>query len=196
MNCEPRSSPLQGPQPPITGNRILLLDGNEINRNARAEALRVRGALVDCVGSGADARSVWNPESHDIVLIDLSSTGHEFRDFYEDAHTRGLKQTFGFYLAGPPYITTSIAQYESACKPESAIRPVDGSSNYDCLAVLPTRYRTGAPEAAIRIAVAKRLIRPATINEHTIPRRISFSTAIKNAERILEADRSARTEAE
>jgi hypothetical protein len=52
------------------------------------------------------------------------------------------------------------------------------------------------PEAAQRIAAAKRLSRSHVENESAKPHGLSFSEAVKHAERVLEATASAPTEAD
>jgi hypothetical protein len=195
MNYEQQPDSPKPPQAAIVRNRVLLLDADDSSRDGRAKALRLRGALVDSVSSGADARSLWKPGSHDVVLIDLRSAGPDIHDFYEFAHGASGAQKFGFYLARPPYLAASRAEYETAKGKEGAVRP---SPRNPLLRPPGTaaRYRVGVPEAAQRIAAAKRLSRSHVENENAKPHGLSFSEAVKHAERVLEATTSAPTEAD
>jgi len=193
MNYEQQPDALRRPEPPVLHNRILLLDGNSDSRDTRANALRSRGAIVDSVGNGADARSLWKPGSHDVVLIDFSGAGADLRDFYDYAHTARVEQKFGFYIATSPYLTTSFARYESARHEVPSPRPVERLQNHESRARVDNRYRTGVPEAARRIAAAKLLSRPVALNEQAAPRGISFADAVKNAQRVLDVDNNGST---
>lgn len=194
MNYE-QSHELQGCQELSVHNRILLLDGNEANRTARANALRARGAIVDAVGSASDARSLWKPASHDIVLIDFSSAGPEFREFYEYAHAARLKQKFAFYIARPPYLTSSLARYESG-RDQDAAGPSRRSLDARGQARFVNRFCTGVPEAARRIAAAKLFASSPNSVQKAAPAGISFGDAVRNAERVVQADQSGNTEVE
>jgi hypothetical protein len=61
---------------------------------------------------------------------------------------------------------------------------------------LANRFRTGVPEAARRIAAAKLLTNSPNYAQKPAAPGISFGDAVRNAERVLEADQSGSIEVE
>jgi hypothetical protein len=181
-NEEPKYS--LNSQPIADNRRILLLDANSNSRGARTKALRDRGAHVDCVAGAEDARTVWKPGSHEIVLIDFRNAGEEMRDFYRYACVKGRKQKFGFYVDGPPYVTRS----HSRCEPASATIDCSPPGELAAFAQLECEddnFQTGLREAARRIATVRRLTRPGAASGGAQLRGIPASEAMRIASRVL-----------
>jgi CheY-like chemotaxis protein len=175
--------PLVKPSPePEQVKRILLLDADSTSRDNRAKAIRDRGAHVDCAADGVEARALWSPGSHELVLIEFRSAGVEADDFYQYARTASPKQKFGFYLEGPPYLTLSHQQYESS-RAAAHCAPAGGSS---ALAEgKDGKYQTGLPETAKRIATVRRLTRPGITDSGARLRGAPVSAAMRIASRVL-----------
>jgi CheY-like chemotaxis protein len=162
--------------------KILLLDSDPTSCDHRAKAIRDRGAHVDCAGDGPQARALWHPGSHELVLIDFRSAGVQADDFYQYARGANRKQKFGFYLDKPPYLTLSYQQYESARAAESSTPTAASAARAEND---KANYETGLPEAAKRIATVRRLTRPATSAGGTRLRGTPVSAAMRIASRIL-----------
>ncbi|HTK95496.1 MAG TPA: hypothetical protein VL382_07630 [Terriglobales bacterium] len=99
-------SPLRVPPAPFERN-VLLLDATEARQLARAAAMRIAGATVQCVSTVEAARAAWKPGSHQLVMIDLEGKGAAFREFYDYARTLSAKQAFAFYVPYPPYLSST-----------------------------------------------------------------------------------------
>lgn len=187
MNYEQTSVCLNRPPPQtFPSKRILLLDCSTTSRDTRTNALRARGATVDCVGNGADARSLWKPGSHHIVLIEFRSADADVHDFYLHVRETCSDQKFGFYTASPPYLTTSPIPCEPACYQESAPLASQQWQGLVREAVATARFRVGVTEAARRIALIRKAARPDAVNGQKRPQRVPFSDAVKMAERIVQ----------
>ncbi len=166
-----------------TDKRILLLDGNLESRNSRTKALTDRGAHVDCVGTGADARSLWKPGSHELVMIELRNAAADIEAFYAYAHAAFRNQRFGFYLTAPPYVTGSYREYEATRENEIGRSPKNASAFAGD--AVPRPYQPGLPEAARQIAAIRRLVRPSAVCNVARVRPVSVSDAMKIAQRVL-----------
>jgi hypothetical protein len=167
---DPLSRP---PSPPAAANgRILLLDCDTRRRDARATALRERGVLVDSVGTGEDARSLWKPGTHKLVLIEFRSASPDVYDFHQYAQGACSRQKFGFYIAKPPYLTSSYIKYEADAGQQG-------------------RFRLNLPKAPRHLSVANPLRRSGSDSEQHRSPSTSFSDAVKSAEQDFE--RRART---
>jgi len=178
---------LKASLPIADDRRILLLDANSNSREARTKALRDRGAQVDCAAGAEDARIVWKPGSHEVVLIEFRNAGEEIHDFYRYARLNSRKQKFGFYVDGPPYLTRSRRPCESdtaimGCSPPEAL---SASAN---LEFEDGTYQTGLREAARRIATVRRLTRPGAAHSGGQLRGIPAVDAMKIANRVLSGE--------
>jgi DNA-binding NtrC family response regulator len=190
MNSEQPAVFLNKPPPPLTpvpSKRILLLDCGTTSRDTRTTALRALGATVDCVGNGADARSLWKPGSHQIVLIDFRSAGADVHDFYRHVQETCSDQKFGFYTANPPYLTKSPMPCEPAGDQENSSPASQQLQGLVREAVATARVHVGVTEAARRIALIRTAARSGTVNGQERPHHVSFSDAVKMAERVVAA---------
>ena len=51
--------------------RILLIDSFATKRDLRAKVLRKMGIEVDCAADISEARSLWQADSYNLVLLDV-----------------------------------------------------------------------------------------------------------------------------
>jgi len=147
---------LYEPLPHEAAKRVLLLDCDDRRRELRAEALANRGALVDGVAGSVAARMLWKPGSHDLVLVDLRGAEADFETFMSFVNAECGSQKVGFYVAQPPYLTSSAAQCRCSLEQE-ALRQVAEAGR-----VSEGNVRsggTGLSVAAKRIKAVRRLAR-------------------------------------
>jgi hypothetical protein len=163
--------------------RILLLDGNLERRNSRTKALTDRGALVDGAGNGADARLLWNPGSHELVMIELRNADADIEEFYVYAHAVFRDQRFGFYLTEQPYVTGSYVEYEATR--ESEVAPPPSKARAFAADAKPRLYQVGLPEAARRIAAIQQLLGQRAAGNAPRVLAVSVSDAMKIAHCVL-----------
>jgi hypothetical protein len=161
---------------------VLLLDATEERLFARAAAMRALGATVQCASTADAARSTWKPGSHQLVMIDLNGAGTDFNDFYQYARTTSTKQAFAFYIAEPPYLSSTPdgagvrparRRNADAAQPGNGALALDGDHS--------------VAEAARRIASVRLLVQPPAETAEpsaAATRSLSFSAAVKAAERL------------
>jgi CheY-like chemotaxis protein len=162
-------------------NKILLLDASPIRQKARAVKMRSKGAIVECAETGAEATAMWKPGSHELVLIDFRGAGTDLYDFYRLALASSRSQKFGFYTDLPPYISSSWSDRSGDGDDEKPRLLAGELQTLLHRGTESARYRGGVPEAARRIAA----IRPLAQNAPTGAKPVSFSNAVKAAERAL-----------
>lgn len=82
--------------------RVLLVGGSEFRQGLRASILRAHGFQVDVARKLADARSLWQPNTYDWVLLDVrSQLPGEAIDFCEQLRHAAPGQRIAFFV-GPP----------------------------------------------------------------------------------------------
>ena len=164
----PRSDSRIPALPARFASNILLLDAAEPRQLARAAAMRIAGATVQCAATAEAARALWKPGSHQLVLIDLDGAGEGFRQFYDYARAACSTQAFGFYSAEPPYLASAPGAHarKRAHGKESAALARPGESSLG--------------QATRHIAAARASKQARQIAAE--PARPSFSDAIKAAE--------------
>src|SRR5437868_374754 len=92
---------------------VLLLDKDAERRAARAGAMRAQGMTVDCAVNNREARRLWKPGSHQMVMIDMRGAA-EFHDFYDEVRASSATQRFAFFTAAPPYVIDTPNPLEAA----------------------------------------------------------------------------------
>jgi hypothetical protein len=147
---------------------VLLIDAVEARQLARAAAMRQAGATVQCVASGASARAVWKPGSHQLVIIELDGAGADARQFYDYARSLCSRQAFAFYIDEPPYLSST---------PDGGAKVAQD----DAAAARPGRARRklSFAEARQQMTTARTTGRP---RRSGTPARPSFADAVKAAE--------------
>jgi hypothetical protein len=162
---------------------ILLLDANDESRESRAKALRDRSLNVDCAATAEQARALWSPRSHELVLIEFRNASQSVHDFYHELCLQWKRQKFGFYVDRPPHLTRSYCQCEpTQTQAESPIEetPPSGHGEADHRKTQP-----GLSEAARQIAAVRRLIHPASMAGGRELHGISVLEALRIARRGL-----------
>lgn len=183
----PEMPPLQD-----AAKRILLLDCDNRRREVRAEALMSRGALVDCAAETVVARTLWKPNTYDLLLIDMRGADTDCAAFISFVHEECSQQKVGFYVAEPPYVTASVAECRKSIRQQTLGSAVAGR---DQLAVPARRPgETGLSVAIRRIAASRQSARLRTqvreqpqgeeVREER-SRGVSASDAVKLAARVL-----------
>jgi hypothetical protein len=183
----------------LRGRAVLVLDSDPDRLRARGNAMQTRGANVTTSGSASRARSLWKPGSHFLVLIELGGAGPQFEEFHQYAAKAHGAQAFGFYTSQPPYLTSAmplpgsfnslpvspadIAHAAShAAKPKTNATPATGPNAANAPQVAPLHAGLIA-EASQLIAAIRPLARPQ--REHRVSSSLSFSQAVKAAERLV-----------
>jgi hypothetical protein len=139
---------------------ILLLDANDERREGRAKGLRDRGLNVDCAATAEQARALWSPRSHELVLIEFRNASPAVHGFYLDACLQWKRQKFGFYVNHPPHLTRSYRPAEPMPTPvETPAGETPASSQGEADRSMA---QSGLREAARQIATLRRLIHPAS----------------------------------
>ncbi len=137
---------------------ILLLDANDQSRDSRAKALRDRGLDVDCAATAEQARALWTPGSHELVLIEFRNASPAVHEFYDEVRLQRKRQKFGFYVNQAPHLTRSYRQCEST--PAQIEAPVTGTPPPGQGEAEHDKTQPGLREAARQIATVRRLIHP------------------------------------
>lgn len=187
----PQPKRLVSHPPEDAAKRILLLDCDNRRREARAEALINRGALVDRAAATFVARTLWKPGTYDLVLVDLRGADADCAAFISFVHGECAHQKFGFYVSQPPYVTASAAECRSSLQRQTLRRADPHPQAAD---PAPKHGGTGLAVAARRIAAARQLAQIAAQapEEPQAPevreersRGVSVSDAVRLAGRVL-----------
>jgi len=173
----------------LRGRPVLVLDSDPDRLRARGLAMQTRGANVTTSGTASRARSLWKPGSHYLVLIELGGAGPQFEEFHQYAAKAHGAQAFGFYTSQPPYLTVAMPASESFnTLPASAadIAHAAAHAAKTATAVPPGLPLHAGPvaEASQLIAAIRPLSRPH--REHRAGSSLSFSQAVKAAERLVQ----------
>jgi CheY-like chemotaxis protein len=149
--------------PSLNGRkRVLLVDTYATKRDLRAKIMRKLGVDVDCAADLSEARSLWQADSYNLVLVDVRNDAHNLQEFCEEVRGAKPPQAVAFFVGKPEYLAGSpsapngvsvpgqnghgawaemvIAMYASACEG------------------LPRRW--GFQEASWRIAATRSLKDP------------------------------------
>jgi hypothetical protein len=160
---------------------ILLLDANDESREGRAKALRDRGLNVDCAATAEQARALWSPRSHELVLIEFRNASPAVHEFYHEVCLQWKRQKVGFYVNHAPHLTRSYRQCESMETPsETPAEETPGSGQGEAG---QGKTQPGLREAARQIATVRRLIHPASTPGGPELRGVPILEALKIARR-------------
>jgi CheY-like chemotaxis protein len=103
--CQP--SPLRGLSV-LDHKRVLLIDPNQPTCDVRASVLRAHGIQVDAANSLQAARSVWQPNLYDLILLDMRRQfPGEALAFYEQIRDKSPRQHFAFLVGPPQYLSVT-----------------------------------------------------------------------------------------
>jgi DNA-binding NtrC family response regulator len=173
--------------------KILLLDSSTTRRDLRARSMKTLGIKVDCAAGLADARLLWQPGVYELVLIDLHNTSSGTQGFCKTVQAASPHQRVLFYVGSPAYLSASPGVGSGA--KEKGYGPWNDQVDISAAAEPTPASRGSICEAAWRISAGKSTGRPRTSKPPTTEelrinaeelRAVSFSDAVKQAERALE----------
>jgi CheY-like chemotaxis protein len=173
---EPEQPAPDATRPPPTKKKksVLLIDAEPERQQVRAQAMRERGVTVDAVHSGAEALSMWKPRLYQLVMIEPAGAPADVDEFYRRVLDLEPDQKFAFYSGAPPYLTPALSNRQ---------QPAQNSA---LPAAKTAQPQSGLPEAGLRIGgIRPTPPAPPQPGGTTRATDISFSEAVKNAERDL-----------
>lgn len=192
----------------LRARAVLVLDSDPERLRNRGIAMETRGANVTTSGSASRARSLWKPGSHYLVLIEMGGADPQFEEFHQYAAKAHGTQAFGFYTSEPPYLTAAMPLPSSfnclpvsssdiahaaslAAKPKATPAPGHGIKTTKATNAASAPAENTVPlhagliaEASQLIAAIRPLARPH--REHRISSSLSFSQAVRAAERLVQ----------
>jgi CheY-like chemotaxis protein len=144
--------------------RILLIDSFASKRDLRAKVLRKMGIEVDCAADISEARSLWQADSYNLVLLDVKRDPRNVEEFCTEMQSAKPPQMLAFLVGKPEYLGATPCA-------DTGIPLVDGTRNgmwsemvaslfTNACEFLPRRY--GFLEASWRIAATRS--KPAAID--------------------------------
>lgn len=89
----------------IENKSILLVDVDPHSCEARAQAFRDRGVMVDCAQDAAIARTRYQAGIYDLVLVDLGPDIAGAQQLVAAVRQQNPKQKIAFLLGVPPYVS-------------------------------------------------------------------------------------------
>jgi response regulator RpfG family c-di-GMP phosphodiesterase len=99
-------------RPPLRGRRllaekkVLLIDRCQATREARAAVLRSHGVEVHEAEKIPDARFFWQPNVHDLVMLDVRRySSWEALEFCEQIRAADRRQRIVFLVGPPVYLS-------------------------------------------------------------------------------------------
>jgi hypothetical protein len=153
--------------------RILLIDSFATKRDLRAKILRKMGVEVDCAADISEARSLWQADSYNLVLLDVKRDPRNVEEFCAEMHGAKPPQKMAFLVGKPEYLGASPST-------DTAVPWADTTRNgmwsemvaslfTSACEFLPRRY--GFLEASWRIAATRSLKDPRQKEARTDARR-------------------------
>lgn len=88
----------------IENKSILLVDLDPHSCEARAQAFRDRGVMVDCAQDAAVARTRYQAGIYDLVLVDLGADVAGAQQLVAAVRQQNPRQKIAFLLGAPPYL--------------------------------------------------------------------------------------------
>ena len=142
--------------------RILLVDSYPTKRDLRAKILRKLGVEVDCASDISEARSLWQADSYNLVLMDVKREPRNVEDFCAEMAEAKPPQRMAFLVGKPEY----LARTPGTDSQELLLDPTRNGLWSEMVAslftsaceLLPQRY--GFLEASWRIAATRSLKDP------------------------------------
>jgi CheY-like chemotaxis protein/HPt (histidine-containing phosphotransfer) domain-containing protein len=118
---------------PHAGQRVLLVEDNQVNQEVAVELLRSVGLVVDTAGNGLQAVDRVMAQAYDLVLMDVQMP-------YMDgmAATRVIRERLGRGLPILAMTANAFAEERAACLDsgmnDHVVKPVDPKRLYEALA--------------------------------------------------------------
>ena len=86
--------------------KVLLIDSCQATREVRAAVLRSHGVAVHAAEGISAARSLWQPNIYDLVILDIRRyPPGETLEFYEEVKDRDPRQRIAFLVGAPTYLS-------------------------------------------------------------------------------------------
>jgi len=151
------------PLPVVNGRkRILLIDSYPTKRDLRAKILRKLGVEVDCAADISEARSLWQADSYNLVLMDVKRDPRNVEEFCTEMSDAKPPQRMAFLVGKPEYLGSSpgsdSADLHSDPTRNGLWSEMVTSLFTSACELLPQRY--GFLEASWRIAATRSLKDP------------------------------------
>ncbi len=158
MSNSPVSS---GPAAPVK-KRILLIDSYATKRDLRAKVLRKLGVEVDCAADISEARSLWQADAYNLVLLDVRHDSNNVENFCTEVQAAKPPQRLAFLVGRPEYLGASpcaeVRPLPLDPTPHGMWSEMVASLFTNACEFLPRRY--GFLEASWRIAATRSLKDP------------------------------------
>lgn len=87
--------------------RILLVDSYATKRDLRAKVLRKMGVEVDCAADISGARSLWQADSYNLVLLAVEREPQNVQAFCVEIQSAKPPQRLAFLVGKPEYLGAS-----------------------------------------------------------------------------------------
>ena len=88
----------------VRKKRILLIDSYATKRDLRAKILRKLGVEVDCACDISEARSLWQADAYNLVLMDVRREPRNVEDFCGEMASAKPPQRMAFLVGKPEYL--------------------------------------------------------------------------------------------
>ncbi len=88
----------------VRKKRILLIDSYATKRDLRAKILRKLGVEVDCASDISEARSLWQADAYNLVLMDVKREPRNVEDFCSEMASAKPPQRMAFLVGKPEYL--------------------------------------------------------------------------------------------
>jgi len=84
--------------------RLLLVDSTPSKRDLRARVLRQMGVEVDCAADISEARSLWQADSYNLVLLDVRREPENVEAFCSEIQDSKTPQRIAYLVGKPEYL--------------------------------------------------------------------------------------------
>jgi len=145
----------------VRKKRILLIDSYATKRDLRAKILRKLGVEVDCASDISEARSLWQADSYNLVLMDVKREPRNVEDFCSEMANAKPPQRMAFLVGKPEYLGSAPGAGDELYRDPTRNglwSEMVASLFTSACELLPQRY--GFLEASWRIAATRSLKDP------------------------------------
>jgi len=145
----------------VRKKRILLIDSYATKRDLRAKILRKLGVEVDCASDISEARSLWQADAYNLVLMDVKREPRNVEDFCGEMASAKPPQRMAFLVGKPEYLGSTPGAGDELYRDPTRNglwSEMVASLFTSACELLPQRY--GFLEASWRIAATRSLKDP------------------------------------
>jgi hypothetical protein len=145
----------------VRKKRVLLIDSYATKRDLRAKILRKLGVEVDCASDISEARSLWQADSYNLVLMDVKREPRNVEDFCSEMAGAKPPQRMAFLVGKPEYLGSTPGAGDELYRDPTRNglwSEMVASLFTSACELLPQRY--GFLEASWRIAATRSLKDP------------------------------------